>query len=400
MKRILLTSFIIGIFLLAGTSIAVFYARGYRFLPGQDGNTIIKGTGLLVVTSNPDGAKVFVNDHLTTATNTTVNLPEGDYEIRITKDGYSTWKKKITINNEVVSKANALLFPNAPRLESITLTGASNPVADPLVTFLAFTVASSSADKNGIYILDMNGRSLLNLGVSATQIATDLQDSFSRSTLEFSPDGAELLSTISGKLKPTTYLLTAKNFNSQPRDVTTTLFSIDRNWRKLKSEKDQKLVSSLSKKELISIVSLNFSNMIFSPDHDKILYTASSAAQLPIFISPPLKGTNSTPEQRNISSGNTYVYDIKEDRNYLIEQSQDGITKTFYRWHPDSEHLIYVQDKKIIVEDYDGSNKVTVYAGPFEDDLVFPWTDGSSLVVLTNLNIPDTPSNLYRIVLK
>jgi hypothetical protein len=50
--------------------------------------------------------------------------------------------------------------------------------------------------------------------------------------------------------------------------------------------------------------------------------------------------------------------------------------------------------------DYDGQNKTTIYAGPFIDDYVFSWPDGSKILILTNLGNPSILPNLYTIGLK
>ena len=70
-------------------------------------------------------------------------------------------------------------------------------------------------------------------------------------------------------------------------------------------------------------------------------------------------------------------------------------------WFPDSKHLVSVQKDAISVMEYDSTNNVTVFSGPFEDSFVFPWPDGSKLVVLTTLNktAGETP-NLYAVGLK
>jgi hypothetical protein len=50
--------------------------------------------------------------------------------------------------------------------------------------------------------------------------------------------------------------------------------------------------------------------------------------------------------------------------------------------------------------DDDGSNNITIYAGPFIDTFVAPWPDTSRLVILTNLNNPNVSPTLYTIGLK
>lgn len=398
MKRVVVSSLIILALILLGTAIGIFYAKGYRFDP-KNPKGILQGTGLMVLTSHPDGARVFVNDHLTTATNNTINLQPGTYKVKIEKDGYFPWQKTVEVKQEVVSQANATLFPIAPRLESITNTGAENPTLDATGSLLAYTVSSASAEKNGIYTLNMATPSILTLGGGATQIANDLLASFSKAQLMFSPDGTQLLASVSAALRSSSnYLFFARSFNSSPQDVTATLPQVLTDWNSQTELKNKKFMESLPKKIRVIATPL-FANPMLSPDENKILYTASQSAQIPLVIEPRLPGTDSTPETRTIKQGSTYVYDMKEDRNYLIYE-QDEKKPVKFSWHPDSSHLVYAKNDNINLVEYDGGNVTTVYAGPFVDSFVFPWPDGSSLIILTNLNIPNAPNNLYRISLR
>jgi hypothetical protein len=381
---------------------AVLLGRGYSLNLNGNG-PILSGTGLLVATSAPDGAQVLINGHLTTATDNTINLPPGEYDVKIFKEGYFPWQKKITIKKEVVSKADALLFPSAPQLTSITNVGISNPVLDPTGIKLAYAVASQSAAKNGIYVLDMSLRPILTLQNASTQLISDTIATFSNSTLTWSPDSTQILATIPGLFSPTTYLLGTNGMNQAPQDVTETIAAVDVSWQKMKIEKDTAQMNSLPKK-LRLIVAENFNILQWSADDTKILYEASQSATLPFVINPPLIGTDSTPQLREIKKGEVYVYDIKEDRNYLILSSlptKKGDEQQLpIMFHPDSKHLVYVHDGKIDMMEYDAQNQTTVYAGPFVDNYVFPWPDATRLVILTNLGNPSIAPNLYTIGLK
>src|SRR5258708_27270290 len=119
MRRQVIISLSILLFLAIATIAVILYAKGYTF-GFQSGKPEFSGTGLLVATSIPDGAQVFINEHLTTATDNTINLPPGQYAVKIYKEGYSPWMKTILVQKEVVAKAEALLFPTAPNFEPIT----------------------------------------------------------------------------------------------------------------------------------------------------------------------------------------------------------------------------------------------------------------------------------------
>ncbi len=394
MKKQLLISIAILLFLFTGTTLVILYGRGYRFWFDR-GKPDISGTGLLVVRSIPDGAQVFINDHLTTATDSTINLSPGNYTIRIYKEGYSPWEKKINIQKEIVAKAEALLFATAPKLESLTATGIENPTLDPSLTRIAYTVASGAARKNGVYVLDMTTRPLLTLRSASTQIADDTFDTFSKTHLAWSPDGKELLASISAALRSsTTYLLSSTSLNDNPKDVTNTLDTVMTRWETDKTEKENSRLNTLNLL-LEKVTRENFSILAWSPDETKILYTASQSATVPIIIKPPLIGTNQTPQQREIKKGAVYVYDTKEDKNFKILDSPLPLS-----WLPDSTHLIFVHDRKIEIMEYDRTNSTTVYAGPFVDKYVFPFPSGSKVVILTNLGNPDILPNLYTVGLK
>lgn len=402
MRKQLSVSLLIFILLIIGTVLAVFYGRGYRLDLGQ-GSPKVSKTGLLVATSLPDGAQVFINGNLSTATNSTLDLTPGEYTVKITKEGYFPWEKKLRVVKELVTKADALLIPTAPKLESITTLGADRPVLDPSGSKIAYTVASQSARKNGIYVYDMNARSVLSLQTAARQITDDTVDLFSTADLSWSPDGEFVIATISGQ---TTYLLNATQLNQSPRNITATLPSFQSQFQLDIDEKAAAQIVGL-RAPVKKMIAENFNIIAWSPDDTKILYTASRSAQLDLMIKPRLLGVDTLREVRNINEGSVYVYDIKEDRNTLIlnadlEKCEEDAKACLPRvnWFPDSEHLIYVLNNQIHLVELDGTNNTVIYAGPFINGFVFPWPNGSRLVILTNLNNSSILPNLYTISLK
>ena len=112
-KRLLLP--LLGeIIIISGTFLAIKFAKGYR--PDLTNPRVLKGTGLLVANSFPSGAQVFLNGQLTSATDDTLNLPPGEYQIEIRKEGFSPWSKTLKLEAELVTQTNASLFPTVPSL--------------------------------------------------------------------------------------------------------------------------------------------------------------------------------------------------------------------------------------------------------------------------------------------
>lgn len=402
-KKTIISTTLIVLFIGLGTFLAILYGKGYRLNLAGDGNKIVAGTGLLVLTSTPDGARVYLDDNLTTATNDTLNLPPGDYDVRIEKDGYYPWKKHVTLVKEAVTKTDALLFPSAPKLEAATLLGAEDPIVDNNGSFVAYKVSSSSAQNNGIYVMGLTNRPLIPLGNTSRQIASDRIDSFSTATLEFSPDGQQILatiaptSTVSGNLKR--YLLKTDSLNDNPQNVTVTIRQVRSQWELEKKEQENKFINSIPRKAR-AFAKENFASPKLSPEADKIVYIASNSATMPPFITPILPSTNSTPQVRDLKAGSVYVYQVKEDKNYLLYQPQEEELLPNFIWYPSSSHLVFIKDKRIYAIEYDGQNLTTLYSGPFSLSFVYPWPDGSGIIIRTNLNDETIPANLYTVGLK
>lgn len=413
MKRIL-APFLAISFIIGATSLLIFYGRGYRFNLSQGS---FEPKGLLVVNSQPNGAQIYINEKLNSATNTTITLEPGWYDVRLEKEGYSPWQKTVQVLGEVVAKIDAVLFPINPSLSPITVTGVSNPVVSPDTTKIVFSVSKNNNgsttdpfEGSGIFILELTDRPL-GATRNTRQIAKDTENiSFEEATFEWSPSGKQVLGLLDNRY----YLLDTSILNTNLIDVTSTLDSVYESWNEEEETLRKERLSTL-KPLLADVLDNSTNNLTWSPDETKILYEATASATIPEIIKPALIGTNPTPEMRDITPGNIYVYDIKEDKNFLITNLQDlqpsptpqNISEDLkvnqnisypLLWFPTSSHLLLAEESQISVMDYDATNKVTLYAGPFFENLIAPWPNGSKIVILTSLNPqPGAKANLYAI---
>lgn len=408
-KKQVLIPFLVLAFLIGITVLIVLYGRGYR-LGFQQGEPQLTKTGILNITSKPVGANIYINDHLTTATNNTINLTPGKYKVKVAKEGYYDWQKDVDIQKEVVINADVTLYPKAPTLQSVSTFGVDSVVIDPSGTKLAFQIGSQSAVKNGIYIFDMTSRSFPVLAgqSNSTQLANDTLDLFSQAHLTWSPDGKQILASTSASPENVTYyLLKTDGINETPQDITATVTSVTDLWQEQRQEKNQALLKVL-KPKVQKFAKENFHILSWSPDENKILYQAKEDTDMPVFLTPRRIGNNVLYERRDLEKGAVYAYNIKEDTNTRIVEpieqlcnplvSEDCVTP--FSWMPDTAHLVYVHDDKIDIIEDDGANITTLYAGPFLDEYVFPWPDGSKVVILTNLNNTSVSPTLYTIGLK
>lgn len=427
-KRLLIT---IGVIMLltAGTLTAVKFAKGYRL---DLRKKKVTSTGLLVANSFPKGAQVFIDGKLTTATDDTLNLPPADYQIKIIKDGYIGWEKTISLEKELVFQTNVNLWPAVPDLKSLTFSGAINPTPSADLNMIAYSVASASAQsKNGLWVLDLANSSAFSFSQSPRQICQNSKTlDFNQAELYWAPNNKEILV----KTKDDTLLLDAAKMNDikDLKDVTARLSLIIDEWEEeIKLQKNrqwEKLPLEMQK-----IASDSAKNVYFSPDGEKIIYTATTKTTIPKNLISPLPASNNQKETRDLEPDKIYIYDLKEDKNFYIDQAEKeaeeitveekgkkidknaelenrlkqlkkqslALYSQKYQWLPTSRHLVLTEADKIIILEYDNTNRATIYAGPFINNFVIPSPYADRLIVLASLN-PDSQvsANLYAIELK
>jgi hypothetical protein len=208
----------------------------------------------------------------------------------------------------------------------------------------------------------------------------------------FSPDGRQIMVTLSNSI----FLLDTGSFTPQNQRVnlasnaSKTLAA----WKIEEDTKNQNLIKNLPP-DVNDILSRKTSDFTFSPDSDMILYTASSSATLPEGLAAPLPGASTQKQERDIQIGRTYVYDIKEDRNFLITDQPVTI-----RWMSGSGQLLLAQVGQVAVMDYDGTNRQIIYSGSYFAPNAFPFTNTTKILILTNLGAPTGTPNLYTLTVK
>jgi hypothetical protein len=354
-------------------------ARGYQF------DTVsfkFLANGILVAKSDPDGASIIIDGDLKGATNTNLKLPPKTYDVEIKKDGYISWKKKLTIKKEEVTQITAHLFKNAPSFSPVTFDGAINPVVSTDFSKIAYT------NDEGLWVMTVSS-----LPIGFANEPLKVTDSVSKDAAYFfSPNSRELLY----ETKTAVYVLNTNEFvaQAQLKPSTLTKEEILKEWKTEKTKKEAselKLVPS----EVAEILTKNASNFVFSPDETMVMYTASSEANLKSDLIAKLPGSSTQKEERDIKVGKTYIYDIKEDKNFLVNDNG----RSLY-WMPTSRHLILPDEKNIIVMDYDGTNRQIVFSGDYVSPHAYPFVNASKLLILTNLGSPSSTPNLYSLSIK
>jgi len=372
------------------------FARGYR-LDTTNHKITIKATGLLSATSKPRSANVYINNLLTTTTDNTVNLNPDNYMVKITKDGFYPWEKNIKIQKEFVSLTDAQLFRINPELKAITLNGILNPSISPDGNKIIYAVASTSATskENGLYLLEINEFSLLLGKYTPRLLSPNLSYlDWSKYNFEFSPNSQQVIA--SSKSYSSIYLFSiGQNLDSKNLfDVSTKLTEIKKGWQ---NDQQQIVTAKLEKipPELTALIATNSAILSLNSSEDKLLYQTKTDGNLDEnLISPPPTISNQT-QSRSLQKDHFYVYDLKEDTNFLIGDTSISNLS----WLPNSNNLIFTQDKNIRVCDYDATNFQTIYTGYTPIKNILTALDGYKIIIATSPNAK-SPKNLYSLIIK
>lgn len=362
-KRFLITiATILTIVISAG--IAIFFAKGYSISTKEKR---IVGTGIVTIKSEPDAASVYLDGHLTTATNATISsLSPKNYSLKVIKEGFIPWEKEVEVKEGLVNEIKVTLFPAIPTIYPLAFTGVEDPVLSPDGAKLAYLVpSSSSARKNGIWVWTMvNNQPIAFVRSSEPhQIASNTILDFSKATLRWSPDSKQVLATVENN----SYLLESETLNNEPRDITPILSSTLSGWEEDSNAKNEARVLAIKDINLRKVAS-GSAKVSWSPDETK-------------FMAEGVDGFK--------------VYDLEEKSQYSLPAARAHL------WLPDSRHIILIEEGTISLIEFDSTNKAVIYAGTFADNFVFPWPDSSRLVIISSFPTPTASQpNLYGINLR
>ncbi len=379
-RLIFLRSFFILIFIALIVGV-IAYARGYRY---DFAEKSISSTGILAISSSPKGSKVYLNGKLRGVTDLNLTLPPGRYEIEIKKEGFTAYKKSVTLRGELVETIDPVLFPKNPSLSPLTNLGIVKAIQVDQTNRIIL-LSEKGDEQDGIYLFDAGNKPISffpPLKILALKSSFPAEISLKTAQIYLSYDYKQAIFDF--PLEDETrlsYLLSLDSESQEPFDVTLSKDTLIDAWTSEKNQEALKILEALPK-EIRKIATDSFNIISISPDQTKLLYKARDEIKLPLVIEPPLIAANQTKEERNLEKDILYVYDKKEDKNFKIGDS--ALSENII-WYFDSKRLIYREPKQISISLYDGENKQVVYSGPLEEGFLASKSDGK-LLILANLN--------------
>lgn len=380
----LMETFLTAVIIIGVTTALFLYTSGYRLSKGKEKPLDLSKTGMISAKSIPDGASVYLDGKITTATNDTISgVKPGTHNLRIVKKGFVEWQKDIEVFEQLVTDMTAVLISQSPRLEPLTNTGAKYPVISHTLNKLAYF--SSDDEKPGIRIIPLTGGNALNLFRSDSTIA--IQDTkiikYSQGkTIEWSPDEKQLLMEGANGVF---YLIDLETNTAQ---TVTTQETIKQEWVDTLIKKRTDLIDKIELPETIRQIALSPKSM-WSPDDKKFLYTTQVGDKLQYKVynmEKPLP--------------------IGENSETLVFTTDINAVQPKISWYSDSFHLIMVegnveQEQKGVISliRIDGSNKIEIYNNTLFSDMVYSVPGGDKVMILTSYK-SNAQTNLYTVAIR
>lgn len=401
-KRFIYTIITLIVIALAAFIVSLL-AKGYRI---STKTGAITGTGIISVNSTPDQASVYLDSHLTAATNSTINsLTPKNYTVKIVKEGYINWEKKVEVKEGLVTEIKATLYRAIPTVYPLTYTGAGNILVSPDSLKMVYVVPDTedpnalSAKKSGIWVWPMSDRGIsFGRGNEPKQIGASGGLNFAKAQFRWSPDSTQVLASF-----PDRYLLfDIDKFNDTPRDITALVQVTLKSWDSQQKSRDLTKLQSIKDISLRKTAS-DSAILKWSPDETKILYSADGA----LFKVADLVENK--------------LYELPKLSNIQNKLKTASESASLINWMPDSEHLVLAESletrvsqtqdssspipafplAKISVIEIDGFNKSEIYVGSLDPQNVVVWPDGSRLVIISSLpTATASKPNLFGINLK
>lgn len=370
--------------LLALTTAIFLYAGGYRLKKDQDNSTVqIRSTGMVSVKSIPQGANVYINGVLATATNNTIpGVEPGKHLLKVVKNGYATWTKEIEVFPELATDITAVLISQTPRLEPLTNTGAKNPTISPTLTKLAFL--SDDLESPGIWVVSLS-EGTLSLFKSTPSVVlkdTALVKYSQSKSLEWSPDEKTLLIQLSDK-KYQLFNLVDRVVESMP--VEAQIATLKTGWDADTLEKRKAFIEKLDIPQELQQQAVS-KESIWAPDEKKFLYKKLNGNQT---------------EYRVYNSEKPLP--VGEQTDTVVFTTITANPQPQISWYSDSFHLILTEgdpdtDKRgtIYIIRIDGTNKTEIYNNTLYSKSVFVSPGGDKLIVSTSFK-SSGQTDLYTI---
>jgi len=410
-RRLVYIFFII--FFLIVTPLIILYTQGYRY----DFNSgRIQKTGILIISSMPKKADIYLNNTLYTERQTPAKIEyllSGDYDIRIEKENYHTWEKKLPIYENATAFAEKVIL----WLDQIPI----------ILKTQNFTGAEIARDKNQIALVNEEDEVSIfkadkeeNLAIGDLKNYNDIEiiGWLDNNQFIIQADHQVLLATERGIDKLSSMPIGAENIKWNERNNNNIYSSTNQGvWKtdlnKTRSEMilavmgvedfmiDGDDVYTLKKRKIFKsgkeITGVDCQACKFiANDRDKIILLDQTNQKL-FIIDPENKQQPITTSAKAIdwldqdtllfyNDWEIWIYDFKQNKAELITRLGQPIETAI--WHPLGRHIIFASGGQIrIIElDHREARNIIDLANISDVEFIYLDKDGEGLIINGAIN--------------
>ncbi|HLD51325.1 hypothetical protein A3K34_00570 [candidate division WWE3 bacterium RIFOXYC1_FULL_40_10] len=365
------------------TTVLYLYTSGYRINRTSTNTIDLSKTGMISAKSLPEGATVFLDGKVATATNDTISgIEPGKHRLKIVKKGFVEWEKELEVFPELVTDITAVLISQTPRIEPLTNTGISSASLSNSMDKVAYT--TSGEETNGVWVMQIGNYTLSIFRPNSSIVLVDttrVKYSGAKS-IEWSYDDKNLI--IEGP-NGVNYMADLVNNTAE----TTTSPQIARDtWISELDKKRTAFVEKIDIPDNVRNIALSPKSE-WSPDQKKFMYTVQSGDMM-----------------------SYYVYNLEkplpigENRETTVMSLKASDPQPKLVWYPDSYHFVVVEgdilnNKKgtISLVRIDGTNKTEIYNNTLYSDLVFSSPSGDRILIITSFK-SSGQTDLYSVSIR
>lgn len=383
--------FIAAILFGAASFFLLYMAKGYVFeLNGLKIN--FKKTGMIIYSSKPSDGKVTLNGKKVKKGSGSSLFPSkiygllaGDYDLRLEKENYLPWEKKLHIEQGFVTWANyILLFPQNPVRDTVIedgkITAAESSPDNRKIAFIYETLAN----KQEIWLLDTLNLSKTKL-MPASQTQEEMLASNSVLSMNWSEDSSKVLLKFKSKEKNGFFVMNTRD----PEN------SINLN-EMFKMDFDNLIWSPTDSSELFwlkesNLYKVNLSNKTLSASLADKIVSINTSESRSLYLVRDLSGERSM-WTIDTAGGNLtkIIKSLPNSKNYQVRTSNknndilvivDGEVRTLYmvknigdkvdlielsksstdaNWSEDGKKVLYSNEKNIWAYDLEKSKEFEV----------------------------------------
>lgn len=410
-KKYLLKGLITTLIILFVSTLLYLYTAGYRLRKDENKPVDIKVTGMISTKSLPEGASVYLDEKLVTATDDSIpGVIPGKHLLEIKKSGFTPWQKEIEIFPELVTDITAVLISETPRIEPLTNTGAKRPVIAASLSAIAYL--SLDDETPGVWVMPLNYNRISFFSSTPKVVLEDtMYVKFSESLdIKWSPDEKELLVQQAENKFYLVDLVSDSAKSILVSDADETLAE----WKKIVIENREELIekSKLAEAdgltEELKKIALD-PETSWAPDENKFLYK------------------DETVNSQGLIEYKVYNMEkplpVGETRENVVLTANPNDVPLKLSWYADSFHLVMVDNpleegmgngvvtsetgvsnggenrSAIYLIRIDGTNKTEIYNNAIYSNEVFSSPGGDKIILLTSFK-SEGVTNLYTVSIR